>query len=357
VSRVKIVSLGLLVATVAAVGWLSWRMHLPHAILTRFWPIETYYAVHAEFDLDGRPYTLEGVGRCDWQWRFALDINSHRGRSSHHGGVLAKVLDDGRAVIFFPGHYCEGARPGVINHRGVFFKEIDLLTGDVRYPERQHREPSYVRRELPVVAVLDDARAPKTIRFYPAPKAHSTSDCASLRFRSYRVTVTSSGAVTQQERSIPYLTNLARQDRWAGYAASVVPFSTLEKFTWLKDALDRPPPAFTSFDSIDAVKVRRDWRRELQLDRVRPREIAWDRNHLSVTLPPAFVGNCADVTTLYPATAAAPSRGLVIRSGSDVIPQANLSATGFVIDPADRILISVQGYYPAFSPRMFEPSS
>ena len=252
-------------------GWVMWLMKLPHAVITAYWPVETYYSVRAELELDGQTYVLEGTGRCDWQWAFALFAIRGPGKLTYYGGFLTKVLDDGRAIVIFPGRYCQPRAekspyppPGslwrsstMFNQPGVFFFEEDEVTGDIRYPDSTRHDPVIVMNDwLPRVLVLDDARAPKTIRYYPNPKEHMATDCASLRFRSYRIRNTSSGTITRRELDVPYLANLQKLEEWDGFMARFVPFSTFDPVPWVREVLERQAP-FTHFNDVFAGQDRR----------------------------------------------------------------------------------------------------
>jgi hypothetical protein len=357
----KAASIGALAIVATGIGWLLWQIHLPHWILTSIWPVETYYSVHAEIELDGQTYTLEGVGRCNWQWvilpQLAELTNQPSFKVTYNGGFLTLVLADGRAVVMLAGRHCDVAgSPGISDRKGLSPVEIDLITGDIRSAEGKRHVPYYVQAELPAVAVLDDARQPKSIRYDQAPKLHTASACASLRIRSYRITVTGRGEITRREADVAYLANLTGLESWVGYTARVVPFSALERIPQLKEFLEQPPPPFTSFANVEAVRHWRTWQRDLDVRHLPAREIVWDRVNFSMTLPPTFVGNCPDVVTLYPVTkGAAPLsyRGLTIESGEAKISQRRIPRDGLAVDGPDRMLFSVQEYHRDFRPEMF----
>jgi hypothetical protein len=353
--------LGAFAIVVAAIGWLLWQIHLPHWIVTSIWPIKTYYSVHAEIELDGQTHILEGVGRCDWQWVFVPQLaeltNQPTFKETFSGGFLTKVLADGRAIVMFAGSHCGVAGgPEISDRKSPSPVEIDFITGDIRSPKGRRHSPGYVQAELPPVAVLDDAREPKSIRYYRNPKVHMASDCASLRFHSYRVTITSSGEITRRDLDVAYLANLAGSNLWLGYTAHVIPFSALQKFLQLSEFLERPPPLFTDFADVEAVRGWRTWRRDLDVRHLPAREIAWDRVNHSMTLPPTFVGNCPSVTTLYPVTTAFSYGGLTVESGNAKISQRKIPAHGLAVDSVDRVLFSVQEIHRDFWPEMFGPT-
>jgi hypothetical protein len=314
-------------------GWMLWLGKVPHGIKTAYWPVETYYSVRAELELDGQTYVLEGTGRCDWAFHpFGL---LGPGKLTYYGGFLTKVLDDGRAIVIFPGQHCQGRGekspyppPGslwrfwtMFNQKGVFFFEEDIVTGDIRYPDSTRHDPVIVMNDwLPAVLVLDDARAPKTIRYYPNPREHMATDCASLRIRSYRYNNTSSGTITRRELDVPYLASLQKLEWWDGFMARFVPFSTFDPVPWVREVLERQAP-FTHFNEVFAGRIN-DWRfppdwdkaenhtpkpedrwtlqekstgrkvpwRTIELVHTPPREIAWGPVTGVVPLPPRIIG-------------------------------------------------------------------
>jgi hypothetical protein len=50
------------------VGAVLWLYRVPEWLITERWPVETYYAVRAELELDGRIHVLEATGVCEWRW-------------------------------------------------------------------------------------------------------------------------------------------------------------------------------------------------------------------------------------------------------------------------------------------------
>jgi hypothetical protein len=379
-------------------GAILWAMKLPHAIITSFWPVETYYSVHAEIELDGKMHVLEGTGRCDWTWVFALFALRGPGKLTYYGGFLTKVLDDGRAIVIFPGQHCSARAerspdpPGppdsllrsstMFNQRGLFFFEEDLVTGNNRNPKGMvHDRVIPLKDLLPGVLVLDDARSPKTIRYYRNPKEHMATDCASLRYRSYRYTNTSSGTITRRELDVPYLANLAKLDEWDGYMARFVPFSTFDPAPWVQEVLERQVP-YTQFDDIFGMRGRiGDWRfppdwdkaeastrkpedhwtirerstgrkvpwRTIDLRYSPPREVAWDQTNGVVPLPPSVIGNCPAVTTLYPR----PPVRIEFKDGDTTISR-DFPPAGLRIVPKDRLLVEVERQIELFNPQYFE---
>ena len=368
---------------------------MPHAIKTAYWPVETYYSVRAELELDGQVYVLEGTGRCDWAFHpFGL---LGPGNFTTYGGFLTKVLDDGRAIVIFPGRYCEPRAekspyppPGslwrfwtMFNQKGVFFFEVDMVTGDIRYPDSTRHDPVIVMNDwLPAVLVLDDARTPKTIRYYHNPREHMATDCASLRIRSYRIRNTSSGAITRRELDVPYLANLKKLEEWNGFMARFVPFSTFDPIPWVREVLERQAPA-TRLADVFSVRGRiADWRycydwdraeanttnpedrwtlrenstgrkvpwRTIELRSTPPREVEWDPATGVVPLPPRIIGSCPAVTTLFrhPRPARIEFKADATLVSRDTPPQ------GFRIFPSDNLMAEVDALYATFDPQYFE---
>jgi hypothetical protein len=374
-------------------------MRVPQAIITSIWPIHTYYTVHAELELDGKTYVLEGTGTCDWQWHVPLPMARYQyGRLTFHGGFLTKVLDDGRAIIIFPRKHCIpradkslDAPPGsywrwskIFNQPGTFFYEIDLVTGDIRYPEGARHDDYFVENDvLPAVLVLDDARDPKTIRYYPNPQAHMASDCASLRIRSYRVTNTSSGEITRHELDVPYLANLPSGGAsWEGIAARVIEFSVFDRVPWLLAEVERQPPLTRLFDIFEIRGSMSDWRRpatdastwernvpnpedrwvlrekatgrkaywyELDLHRPPAREVRWNRTERSISIPLDILGACHTVTTLYPTSRQ--FKDLALKSGDATARRSGL--LDLRLSPATREVIEIERYDVNLNPWEF----
>ena len=269
----------------------------------------------------------------------------------------------------------------IFNQRGTFFYEFDLVTGEVRYPEGTRRDDIILRSDLYApVLVLDDARAPKTVRYYPNPKEHMASDCASLRIKSYRVTNRSSGTITRRERDVPYLADLTKGEQWTGFLARVIPFSTFDPVPWLRELLERQAPLTSWHDVVVTRDSPRDWRyppdwddaearnknpadhwilrdrstgrtvrwRELDVRRPPGRDVAWDHTNGIFAYPLSLVGNCHTVATLYPA----PPKVIVVAGGAPIGQTAPPS--DFLIMPAERALASVERVSVAFNPWEFE---
>ena len=361
-------------------GWMMWAAKVPHAIKTAYWPVETFYSVHAELEFDGRTYLLEGTGRCDWTFSpFGI---GGAVKLTKYGGFLTKVLEDGRAIVIFPAGNCAGPAGKMFNQQGLFYFEEDKITGDIRTPKGTRHYPHLLRDTLPPVLVLDNAGDPKSIRYYPNPREHMATDCASLRILSYRISSTSSGTITRQELDVPYLANLAKQESWRGFMARFVPFSTFDPVPWVIEVLERQPP-FTAFWEVFPTRGQiSDWRyvpdwekaeantknpedrwtlqekstgrkvywRTIDLRSTPPREIAWDPATGVVPLPPRTIGSCPAVTTLY-----RPSRPIRVEFKYDgATISRDLSTKIFRIFPKEQLLVSIEDDFATFDPRYFE---
>lgn len=358
--------------------------------------VHTYYTVRAELELDGKTHVLEATGRCDWHWRVPLPmIHDPNGWMTYHGGFLTKVLDDGRAIVIFPGKHCSSPLDKtnsrvpsdhwrwsrIFNQPGTFFSEFDLVTGEVRDPEGTRRSDVLLGFDLyPAVLVLDDARAPKAIRYYPNPKEHMASDCASLRIKSYRVTNRSSGAITRRELEVPYLANLTKGQEWVGFLGRVIPFSTFDPVPWVREVFERQVPFTPWRDVIVTRDSPWDWRfprdwdrmeanssnpadrwilrdkstgrevrwRELDFRRPPGRDVAWDHAGGVVSYPPSFVGSCHTVVTLYPAL----PKITIEAAGAPIGRDAPLR--DFLILPSEQALASIERETISFNPWEFE---
>jgi hypothetical protein len=381
--------------------WLLWLIRVPQAIITNIWPIHTYYTVRAEIELDGKAHVLEATGTCDWRWHVPLPmVRYDLGRLTFHGGFLTKVLDDGRAIVIFPGKHCvpradksDAPPPGsywrwsrIFNQPGTFFYEIDLVTGDTRYPEGTRHDDFYLANDvLPAVLVLDDARDPKAIRYYPNPQEHMASDCASLRIRSYRVTDTSSGTITRRELEVPYLADLpSGGTSWEGLSARVTEFSVFDRVPWLLEEIERQPPLTRLFDVIEPRGGIRDWRRpapdlswwerfvhnpedrwivrdkasgrkvywyEIDFHRPPAWEVSWDRAERSVSIPLEIIGKCHSVTTLYPM--GRQIMKIALKAADARVQLHGPGRSSLLVSPATREVIDIDLYGVNFNPWQF----
>jgi hypothetical protein len=373
-------------------GALLWQIRVPQTMITAIWPVRTFYTVRAEIELDGAMHVLEGTGSCDWRWQIPLPMVYYDlERLTFEGGFLTKVLSDGRAIVIFPGRHCIPRAdksldppPGsywrwsrVFNQPDTLFYEVELTTGEIRYPEGTRRDDFLAREDvLPPVLLLDDARQPKTIRYYPNTKEHMAGDCVSLRIAGYRVTNHSGGAITRHERDVPYLADLKATETWVGYLARVIPFSRFEPVPWVLARLEQQP-AFTPLpDVITTRGSLADWRiapdwddaeartknpddrwtlrdnatgrkvawRELDLRRPPAREIAWDQAGATVSFPPRFIGTCHSVVKLYPA----PPMVSILADGKTIA--RDLPPPTFLIEPRDRALAAIERESVSFTP-------
>jgi hypothetical protein len=373
-------------------GVVLWHIRVPQALITAIWPVRTFYTVRAEIELDGATHVLEGVGSCDWRWHVPLPMLYYDyGRLTFRGGFLTKVLDDGRAIVIFPGRHCiprvdksDDAPPGsywrwskVFNQPDKFFYEVDLATGDIRYPDGTRHDDVIAKGDLfPRVLVLDNARAPQTIRDYPNPKEHMASDCASLRIKSYRVTNSSSGTITRRELDVPYLANLKTRETWIGFLGRTIPFSAFDAVPWVVARIAQQPP-YTPWDAVMTTRGSLpDWRtapdwddaerrssnpddrwtlrdnetgrkvawRELDLRRPPAREIGWDPARARVAYPTQPVGTCEGVVTLFPE----PRTVTFEADGKDIA--RDLPPRTFLIDTHTRALVAIEREFVSFSP-------